>query len=314
MTVMKDGGAIDGLEWIAVDWGTSRLRVRAIGRDNAVLASRVSDDGMGRLSRDRFEPVLLDAISGWLPSVASERIPVVICGMAGSAQGWREAPYREIPCTPVTARSLMPVPCGDNRVAVSIVPGLCQRDPDDVMRGEETQLAGLLALGDQDGMVVCMPGSHSKWVKIESGEVVAFRTVMTGELYATISEHTILRHSVTGGEHHAVAFETAVRDMLDQPDALVSSLFGVRAGGLLRGNESSFSRSRLSGLLIGAELASVREFLGDEPVHIVGDAGLAALYREALATAGHDSVIEASDDLTIAGLATAVGAGEEKRT
>jgi 2-dehydro-3-deoxygalactonokinase len=137
---------------------------------------------------------------------------------------------------------------------------------------------------------------------------------MTGELFAAVAENTILRHSVVGGEHHSVAFETAVRDMLDRPDALVSSLFGVRADGLLRGNESSFSRSRLSGLLIGAELASVREFLGDEPVHIVGDAGLAALYREALATAGHDSVIEASDDLTIAGLATAVSAGEEKQT
>ena len=164
-------------DWIAVDWGTSNLRVWAMGPDG-VLAQAQSDDGMGRLARDGFEPALLALIAPWLGAGVT---PVMACGMVGSRQGWCEAPYRAVPCTPMDARMAMRVLVRDPRISVRIAPGLKQASPADVMRGEETQIAGALALGAQDG-VICLPGTHSKWAQVSAQEVVSFQTYMTGEI------------------------------------------------------------------------------------------------------------------------------------
>ena len=150
---MPSAQVSEQLHWIAADWGTSSLRLWAMGRDGAVLARAASQDGMGGLSPERYEPILLSLAGHWLPASPAQPVPVMICGMAGARQGWKEAAYRAVPCTPVSGGGMAAVATADTRIAVSIVPGLSQAIPADVMRGEETQLAGLVAqLGNTDAI------------------------------------------------------------------------------------------------------------------------------------------------------------------
>lgn len=301
---MTTAAPIFDLDWIAVDWGTSSLRAWAIGPDGAVLARGSSADGMGSLKPDGYEPALLRIIGPWLQATTAP-MPVVVCGMAGARQGWREAPYRSVPCAPVAGDGLMPVETGDRRLAVRIVPGLSQADPADVMRGEETQLGGLAAkLGARDA-TVCMPGTHSKWARIEAGVVASFRTFMTGELFAIAAAHSVLRHSVaeTGGDEPA--FIEAVGEMLDRPELLTGALFSVRARSLLSGIGKEAGRARLSGLLIGAELGATRDLWQGRRVHLVGAPALVDAYALALRHAGGDTVLEDAEALTLAGLKAA---------
>src|SRR5690606_25265045 len=148
---------------------------------------------------------------------------VIICGMAGARQGWCEAEYRETPCVPVEPGSAMAVPSGDCRLSVLIVPGLAQREPPDVMRGEETQLAGLAASINSDQFVACLPGTHSKWPNVADGDVVNFRTFMTGVLFSLLCKQSILRPSI-GPEvgQDARAFLDGVHTMLADPEGLIA--------------------------------------------------------------------------------------------
>ncbi|MEO0743952.1 MAG: 2-dehydro-3-deoxygalactonokinase, partial [Pseudomonadota bacterium] len=152
--------------WIAVDWGTSHLRAWLMARDGAVLDRRSSDDGMGGLARDGFAPALHALVGDALPA------PVLACGMVGSRQGWAEAPYAAVPCAPPTIHAAVTVPGAD----VRILPGVKQDSPADVMRGEETQIAGFLARTPGFDGVICLPGTHTKWAHISAGEIVSFRT------------------------------------------------------------------------------------------------------------------------------------------
>ena len=191
--VAAQGGHMN-IIWIAVDWGTSNLRAWAMGAEGP-LAEAVSDDGMGKLQPADFEPALLRLISPWL---TAPRTPVLACGMVGARQGWREAPYRAVPCAPVDAAGVLHVPT-DPRLTFHIAPGLSQDRPADVMRGEETQVAGVLALHKGFDGVICHPGTHSKWVHVSAGEVVSFQTFMTGEIFALLSTQSVLRHSMAEG-------------------------------------------------------------------------------------------------------------------
>ena len=298
------------LDWIAVDWGTSALRAWALDAGGNVLAHAHSQDGMGTLSPDGYEPTLLRLAGGWLPA-GKMRVPVIVCGMAGARQGWTEAAYRQIPCRPVAGRQMTPVATSDERLDVAIVPGLCQIDPPDVMRGEETQLAGLMRQTGTADAVVCMPGTHSKWVRVERGDVVGFTTFMTGELFAVISTHSILRHSVGTSGDDRDAFLQGVSDMHAETGTLTAALFGIRASGLLAGMAQETARSRLSGLLIGAELAATRTLWEAAPVHLVGAGPLVASYADALGHAGGTAIRHDAGELTLQGLAMARAAMKE---
>jgi 2-dehydro-3-deoxygalactonokinase len=303
---MADREALIKPDWIAVDWGTSALRVWAIGREGSVLAKAASDDGMGKLRPDEFEPALLGLIGDWLPADADGRtMSVIVCGMAGARQGWVEAAYRRTPCAPVASGQWMPVPTADRRIAVVIIPGLSQDDPPDVMRGEETQLAGLVARLGRAEATVCMPGTHSKWVRVERGQVVDFTTFMTGEAFSLFASQSVLRHSIDAGGDDRNAFLSGVADMLREPERLTGALFGIRAGGLLRNTGAAAARSRLSGLLIGVELAASRSRWEGRPVHLIGARPLSHAYAAALEHAGARPVIEDAEALTLAGLAAA---------
>jgi 2-dehydro-3-deoxygalactonokinase len=286
-------------DWIAVDWGTSHLRAWAMAGD-AVRAEAASDDGMGRLTRAQFEPALLRLIGPWL---GAARMPVIACGMVGSRQGWVEAPYATVPCRPLP-EALVAAPVTDPRIDVRVVPGLRQMEPADVMRGEETQIAGYLAVTPGFDGVICLPGTHSKWVHVSAGEVVSFRSFMTGEMFDLLSTASVLRHTVGEG-WDAEAYNNAVSDALSRPEAVAARLFSIRAEALLRGLDAGTARARLSGALIGLELAGARPYWLGQDVALIGAPKLSAIYAAALAAQGVTARVADGAAMTRAGLAAA---------
>ncbi|PZU24274.1 MAG: 2-keto-3-deoxy-galactonokinase [Shinella sp.] len=294
---------------IAADWGTSNLRVFALDDTGNVIAEAASDKGMGKLTPPDYEPALLALISGWLDP--NRVTPVLVCGMAGARQGWIEAAYRAVPCTPVGgpfARPKVESPLID----VFIVPGLSQAEPADVMRGEETQIAGVLAGRPDFEGVICLPGTHSKWAVVHGGRVERFLTLMTGELFALLSTQSVLRHGMPGEETDEDAFAAAVRKTVVAPTDFAASLFRLRAEGLLVNLSPAAARSRLSGLLIGLEMAAARALWQDEKTLVVGTGMLARLYGRALMLLGADAELVSGEAMALAGLAEAFkGFGKE---
>jgi len=286
-------------DWIAVDWGTSNLRAWAMGA-SGVLDHGESHEGMGTLSRDGFEPALLRVVSPWLQD--GRVTPVIACGMVGARQGWIEAVYRSVPCTPVSAAQMTMAPTSDSRIRVHIAPGLSQDRPADVMRGEETQIAGALALNPGFDGVLCLPGTHAKWTQVSAGEVVSFQTFMTGEMFALLSTQSVLRHGMAAEGFDGAAFDAGVDEALSRPNDLAARLFRLRAEGLLHGLSPVAARSRLSGLLIGAELAAAKPYWLGQPVALVGAEGLSSAYARALAAQGVAARILPATDCTLAGL------------
>lgn len=289
----------------AVDWGTSHLRVWLLDAAGNVLAERRSAEGLLSVPPQGFASILEKHLSD-LQSPPD--LPVVICGMAGSRQGWVEAPYVAAP-TALGAVLASAVQVAASAREIRIVPGIAQRDADapDVMRGEETQLAGISALASGSHLV-CMPGTHSKWVDMRDGTVAGFCTWMTGELFSLLSRQSILSHSVAGadaaGEPVSPAFRQACAEALADGGDIGARLFRIRAAGLLVGLSPQDAAAALSGLLIGAEVASAGQRFGKDkrPVTLVGSAALAPLYNAALEQAGHEVRIANADAAVRAGL------------
>lgn len=275
-----------------VDWGTSNLRIWLVDSQGAVLGERQSPEGMGGLDKAAYPAVL----EGHLSALgAPSDLPVVVAGMAGARTGWREAPYVETPAPLVGLFQHAVQPEGVSR-PVYILPGVCQREGGayDVMRGEETQLAGALEQG-LDNALFCLPGTHSKWALVEDGQVHRFSTVMTGELFNLISRQSILRLSVPedgDAEADPEIFDAAVAQALEPGFALTSVLFSIRAEGLLAPDAKINPAARLSGLLIGAEIAAIRDDLQRHgKAYLIGTGKLTRLYARAIAKAGGEPVM-----------------------
>lgn len=286
--------------WIAVDWGTSNLRAWAMAAGGQVMAEISSDDGMSRLAPAEFEPALLRLIAPWL---GQDQMLVSACGMVGSRQGWCEAPYRTVPCIPLDPASQVTAPTSDPRIHVRIAPGLKQPTPSDVMRGEETQIAGALRLMPNYDGVFCLPGTHSKWVQISAGEVVSFQTFMTGELFALLSETSVLRHGMPGADWDDAAFDLGVSEAISRPERIAARLFSIRAEGLIAGLTPAAARSRLSGLLIGAELAAARPYWLGQRITLIGAEKLSLAYSRALSAQAVATERLSATSCTLAGLA-----------
>lgn len=289
-------------DWIAVDWGTSNLRAWVFDGAGREIAHLAADKGMGGLAPGAFEPALLELVGPYLAE--GRTTPVIACGMAGARRGWAEAAYDSVPCPPPGIGRATRAPAADPRLEVAILPGLSQDRPADVMRGEETQIAGFLAGHPGFDGTICLPGTHSKWVQVSAGEIVSFRTVMTGEVFAALSQHTVLRHSVGSG-HDEDAFLAGVRDAMTSPEALTARLFGLRAEGLLHGLGAEAAASRLSGLLIGLELAGARGYWLGARVALVGGEALTRLYAAALGAQGVAAETAEGDAMVLAGLKAA---------
>ncbi|KEC72746.1 UNVERIFIED_ORG: 2-dehydro-3-deoxygalactonokinase [Rhizobium esperanzae] len=271
--------------YVAVDWGTSSFRLWLMARDGSVLAERRSGEGMTSAAKTGFSAVL----SGHLAAVeAPDTLPVIVCGMAGARQGWVEAGYIDVP-TPLASilTAAVRVP-GESR-DIRILPGLAQRQTatPDVMRGEETQLLGALGGTSTGPQAVCMPGTHSKWVHVGDAEVTGFSTFMTGELFDAISKHTILSHAVAGAEEQpadAAAFEAAVSAAFARPALASNLLFTARSGQLLHGISATAAQARLSGTLIGIEIAGALQDAATSGITLVASGRLQALYEQAFKT------------------------------
>ena len=296
------------VSWIAADWGTSNLRIWLMAADGTVLERRDSTKGMGQLDRMQFEPALLDLISDVLTETTC--LPVIVCGMAGARQGWVEAPYVAAPCPPPNASNATRVSDTDPRVAVHILPGVKQLAPEDVMRGEETQIAGFLAERPDFNGFLCLPGTHTKWARLESGQIEAFTTFMTGEVFNLLASQSVLRHGVTAGALDLDEFRKAVADIAKAPSALGSELFRIRAKGLLGNFSGERSFSRLSGLMVGLEISGM-DLAGTDEISLLGSDRIAEAYRLALDVLGHKSRLVPAEDATLRGLQLAYSSLKE---
>lgn len=255
---------------IAIDWGTTSFRAYRLDRQGAIVDARSAPKGILSVAPGGFPGVLEAQIGDWVGDA-----PIVMSGMVGSRQGWVEAPY--VPC-----------PAGLDQIAgalrevrngVWVVPGVSCRDAagvPDVMRGEETQVLG----AGRDGLI-CLPGTHSKWVEVRNGRIERFSTYMTGEVYALLKQHSLLGRMMEGGEHDERAFGEGLARSAE-PGGLLHHLFGVRTRGLMGELGAAGSASYLSGILIGHEMRASRA----SQLLLIGEPGLAARYQQAATALG----------------------------
>ena len=292
-------------DWIAVDWGTSNLRVWGMADAGDPLFDRQAERGMSRLAPGEFPFVLAEILS---EADASGDLDVFVSGMAGARQGWVEAPYLDLPADlAVLGRQTVPAPAPGHAFHARIVPGVCRRviGREDVMRGEETQLLGVATLRPGFAGLVVKAGTHSKWSRLDGMRLLDFSTSMTGELYATLSAHTVLRHSLAG-EEIGPATEDGISTGLDagmsDPGRLAESLFRTRAASLLSSRGSDWCHGYLSGLLVGAEIGGRSNDLEGEEVLLMGGARMVRLYGAALARLGIVAGTIDETEATLAGL------------
>jgi 2-dehydro-3-deoxygalactonokinase len=287
----------------AIDWGTSTFRLWILDADGNVLAERRSDDGLQAIGgREGFPGVMESHLA---ETGAPDALPVIVCGMAGSRQGWVEARYLD---TPAPLGSVVESAVRVEGISrdVRILPGVAQRDPDhpDVIRGEETQLLGALASGIESGLF-CMPGTHSKWVALKAGTIEAFATYMTGELFGLLSRQSILAHAIDGTkvEPDNPDFLPAVAAGLSRPEDIANRIFEARPSQLLGFAPVGSGAARLSGALIGTEIAGARARFGRlDRVHLIASGSLSKLYARALEATGSSVGILDADGVVRGGL------------
>jgi len=245
---------------LGIDWGTSNRRAYLVDADGACIDSRADDQGM-LAARPDFGPSLASLLAAM--GIGPE-VPVLASGMIGSAQGWQETPYLDaaVPLEDLPRR-LVPVRDDASGRSCLLVPGYRGQDGAgcvDVLRGEEMQLLGALALGRRDGWFV-LPGTHSKWVRLEDGVIRHISTFMTGELFATLGKQGTLAPLMEKGEDDDGAFAAGVDAALCRAP-LTHALFSVRARVVTGALPAAQTRSFVSGLLIGAELVAALDLIG----------------------------------------------------
>ena len=283
--------------FIGVDWGTSRFRAYLVDEAGALLNEVSAEDGMVKVARAGFAKVLLKHIGHW------PTLPVVMAGMVGSRNGWREAPYAECPAgLAEIAAGAVSVDIAAGRTA-RILPGLsCRNDGVfDVMRGEETLILGA---GVETGLVI-LPGTHSKWAVLAQGRVVSFRTFMTGEFYALLSQHSILRLLALEPQDHA-GFARGL-NAARRPGGLTHQAFAARSMVLDGELPAQQVMSYISGLVIGAEVAGAAPKPGD--CVVVAEGQIAGNYREALNAAGLSARTITPQQCFLAGLSAVIATG-----
>lgn len=272
---------------IIVDWGTSSFRAFRISGDGAILDRRSSPRGIMHVKGGRFADTLRGEIGDWLKAGENR---VLLAGMIGSRQGWKEAPYVQCPAGAAElSEGLVDVPF--DGAQVKLVPGMNGADQAgvaEVMRGEETQVVGAMAAMNGDGLA-CLPGTHSKWVRVEKGRIVRFTSHMTGEAFSALREHTILGRMMKDGAASDAAFTDGVARAAE-PGGLLHHLFGVRTQTLFGKLAETDGASYLSGILIGHELRAELGHVQGETVHLIGAPELVVLYARAIAACGAKAV------------------------
>ena len=284
--------------FIAVDWGTTNRRAYLIDLHGACVEEFEDDKGILNVPSGGFEEALAE-----IRAKLGEG-PMLLAGMVGSNRGWIEAPY--VPCPAgflELAEKLVPCPDG----SAVIVPGVSFANGSmDVMRGEEVQLIGTVAHSEIPGdCVVCHPGTHNKWVRIENGRIQAFRTVMTGELFNLLKERSILSDLLGRSAELGEPFLDGVRRGLSGA-GVTAELFGARAQVLLGRMAAADGASYVSGLLIGEDVRVGLKNFSPERVYVMGRPDLTALYSAALEEAGVETRQTSGEQAFIAGAAKIV--------
>jgi 2-dehydro-3-deoxygalactonokinase len=287
--------------FIAADWGTSRLRLMLCDGAGQVVAR---EEGEGAVLPDcagRFAA----AVAPW--DRAHGVLPAILCGMVGSTLGWREASY--LPC-PAPAAAIAGAALrfkADGR-DIAIAPGLSCRNPGgapDVMRGEETQILGALGLYPELARgrhLVCLPGTHTKWVLVEDGAVTSFQTALSGELYDLLLHHSILARGSNAADANNEAFAQGVK-FARQSGGLLLHLFSTRSRQLAGEIAPADAASYLSGLVLGADVAGAMDlFAITGRVTLICAPALAALYEKVLTLYGLQSAILDGGEAVLAGL------------
>lgn len=271
------------------DWGNTRLRLWRL--DNGAVAERREGPGIAQVKDSAA--ALMQALANW------DAEAIVLCGMAGARNGLREASY--LPC-PADAASWASRAITSELAEglVTIAPGVMssQANPD-VMRGEETQLFGAMALHPALAIgrnCVVLPGTHSKWATLADGRIESFRTFMTGELFDLLRRSSLF---AAGGDHAEADVEAGFADGLARRGAATSTLFEARSAQLVGDKSAGWARGFVSGVLIGAEIAEMQP---QGAVTIIAEPELAARYSRAFAHQGLDAAILEAEECTIAGL------------
>ncbi|WP_179957748.1 2-dehydro-3-deoxygalactonokinase [Exilibacterium tricleocarpae] len=291
--------------FIGINWGSSNLRAYLLDEQGTLCDSTSSPKGVTKLDYDSMTDTFLEVVNNW-PYTDS----VYLSGMIGSPMGWTDIPYKACPVgLNELMNALSPVEIG-GRCAV-IVPGVrCSTaygDPE-IMRGEELEIIGMLAVAPQlakSGKIAALPGTHSKWVQLSEGRIVEFFTSMGSEVFDRLAEKGLLNSVMTGEAHVSEPFTKGVRRGASGATGLGRLLFGVRAqaiDGRLSGDDAA---SYARGLLIGAEIAdansiySITSYQGSIP--LVGNAPLCKLYAAALELFDVSSHILDADKIAGAG-------------
>jgi 2-dehydro-3-deoxygalactonokinase len=268
--------------FIAVDWGTTNRRAYRVGADGALLDEMEDDRGILAVGAGNFEAAVAEI------RARMGDLPMLMAGMIGSNRGWVEAPYAPCPAgLPELAQRVQWVEPG----RIGIVPGVSFSDGDaaDVMRGEEVQILGAFADGIvPPDAVICHPGTHNKWIRLEDGRITAFRTVMTGEMFNLLKGHSILSDLLAEPAGLGPAFEAGVRAGL-AGDVLSAELFSVRARVLLGKAVREDAASFTSGLLIGADLRFGLQFAGETEIVVMARPELSRLFAAAAGIAGRSA-------------------------
>lgn len=289
---------------LACDWGTTNLRAWTLDEAGQVIAQRDFPLGVSRLTVGEAARRFASEVR---PTLGAGRAPAILCGMVGSNLGWATAPYAPCPTSLADlAAGLLLVE--ETPAPVRIVPGVMWEGFNgrgDVMRGEETQLFGWLARHPRASggrRVVCHPGTHTKWMLVEDGRLRRFVTAMTGELFAVLTRHSVLRSDTPPDD--LAAFDDGVA-AAGAGEALAARLFTARTRVVGRGAPPETASSYLSGVLIGADVAATPRLLGmdlETPVDLLGDARLCKLYERALARRGVASEVFSGEAAAVAGL------------
>ena len=297
---------------IALDWGTSSLRAYRLGAGGQVLQARQQPWGILHLPDGGFAAALRASAGDWID--AAPTLPLLACGMVGSAQGWTTVPYVDTPADAAALAAGLHAHDAGLGARLYVAPGVrCPGLRPDVMRGEETQIVGALAAVPAFAARsrLLLPGTHSKWVEVQGGRIIAFRTYLTGELYAVLKEHSILGRPAreAGAAADDAAFDCGVA-AAQGAEPLAALLFSARTLVLDGRLPAAHSLDYLSGLLIGDELRSALRG-GDDgvPMALIGEPALGARYRRALQAFGRSGVANI-DQAAPAGLwALAAAAG-----
>jgi 2-dehydro-3-deoxygalactonokinase len=276
---------------IGIDWGTSNFRAFRFDEAGVVIDKRSYPGGILQVQEGRFEEMLRAQVGDWLGAGETR---LLLSGMIGSRQGWMETSYVSCPVTVVdlaNAALRLPFP----GAVIFIIPGVLGADPQEipeVMRGEETQVMGMLESSASAGLV-CLPGTHSKWIQCNDEAIVSFTTAMTGDVFAALRKATILGRIMSSSD--AVDDEAFLRGVARSadPGGLLHHLFGVRALALTGQLTEDASASYLSGLLIGHEVRAA--MLPAAHVHLVGAATLCTLYARAIQSCGGSFTLEEED-------------------